>query len=88
MTINRKLIALLALALGLGLGGTSTVLANPAIPSGDYTTCVDLDEEGHPECEYPDDPEEPPVEEPDPGTEDPPPAEVDDPVVADPNFTG
>ena len=84
MTIIGKTIAtlvatVLSLALFLAAGPAS---ANPGIDGG-LTPCIDLDENGFPQC----DDDEPEDEDED---EDPelPPADVDDVVVADPTFTG
>ena len=69
MTITRttrRIAVAVALTLGLGFGSASSALGelNDDIPQGPggLTTCVDLDDQGHPECDYPDDPppEEPP----------------------------
>ena len=58
-------------------------------PADDFSTCVDLDEEGHAQCDHPDGGDEgtgdPEV---DGGSEPLPPAPVGDVVVADPTFTG
>ena len=103
-TIGRRLVAVTALALGLGYGGLSNGIAPanavPAGPGG-LTTCIDLDENGQPQCDHGDDEggggfdgpdgfETPPA---DPDPEPPvdpeiPDAPVDDPVVAEPTFTG
>jgi hypothetical protein len=88
-TGRKRLVAgLVALLLGLGVLGLS---APAGADIDDLTTCVDVDENGQPQCETPDDGVDDfvnPTEDPDGGGGELPPAPVDDPVVADATFTG
>jgi hypothetical protein len=90
--LTKRLIAALALALGVSLTAAPAFAAIPDGPGG-LTTCVDLDENGFPQCPHPGGDEDLPEAQPDP--EDEPevddssdPAPVDDAIVATPNFTG
>jgi hypothetical protein len=85
---SRWLGVLVAGLLGLGAFGLS---APAGADIDDLTTCVDVDDQGQPQCETPDD-DDGTIDDFTSETPDPepplPPTPVDDPVVADANFTG
>jgi hypothetical protein len=86
---TKRLIAALALALGISFTAAPAFAAIPDGPGG-LTTCVDLDENGFPQCPSGDDDEDLPEQQPEePEVDDSSdPAPVDDAIVATPNFTG